>query len=81
MPSLVEHYDFVVVDSSIWKHLSSWYDFDNQICRRLIPDAESFLKLDLYPEEIIKKPYQGRNLLTTVENRGSTEKKIPVKAT
>ena len=55
LPNLVEHYDFVVVEQQIWKHLSRWYDFDQQICRRLIPDSGSQLKLDLYPDELIKK--------------------------
>jgi DUSP domain len=55
LSTLVEHYDFVVVDQVIWKHLSSWYDFDHQICRRLIQDPESLLKLDLYPDELLIK--------------------------
>lgn len=29
LSNLVEHYDFVVVDQEIWKHLSSWYEFDH----------------------------------------------------
>ena len=29
LSNLVEHYDYVVVDQSIWKHLASWYDFDH----------------------------------------------------
>ena len=58
IPNLVEHYDFVVVDNLIWKHLSRWYGFDQQVCRRLIPDSGSQLKLDLYPDELIKKTNQ-----------------------
>jgi hypothetical protein len=60
IPNLVEHYDFVVVDNLIWKHLSRWYGFDQQVCRRLIPDSGSQLKLDLYPDELIKKQINSR---------------------
>jgi hypothetical protein len=36
--NLVEHFDYVVIDKSVWLHLSSWYQFDVKICRRLICD-------------------------------------------
>jgi|LauGreDrversion4_2_1035121.scaffolds.fasta_scaffold140829_2 hypothetical protein len=60
MPNLVEHFDYVVVEQQIWKHLSRWYGFDHQICRRLIIDSGSQLKLDIYPDELIKKQIKSR---------------------
>jgi len=66
--NLVEHFDFVVIDKSIWLHLSSWYQFDVKICRRLIWDPQSnTLKLDLFPEDIknIKQKFNSQRILTT----------------
>jgi len=49
--NLVKHFDFEVVTFEVWKHLSSWYHYDQKICRRFVKDNHD-LKLDLYPEEI-----------------------------
>lgn len=51
--SIIEHFDYEAVSSSVWKHLYSWYSADWCIMRYLKRDKvtrSSGLMLDLYPE-------------------------------
>ena len=48
---LIEHFDYKIVSSDVWSHLSSWHSFDICLCRVLVKDATDKHKiyLELYP--------------------------------
>jgi hypothetical protein len=47
--NLIEHFDYVTLVPSVWKHFYSWYSADIQIARKLKLDAQKEVFLDLYP--------------------------------
>lgn len=50
---LIEHFDFIVVSTEVWKHLYSWYSSDWTVMRFLRRDKTNrkTFYLDLYPEK------------------------------